>query len=121
MMTPAAYFGMPSDAKIFRSDLGSDPLCSGIQSHLSSQREYHLNRINIAEHCTDVSDNFGNEPAGERSYLWATVNSDGHLTSSFLRLDIVVLPEINFSGQASYLYPNTDSVSTTQTVAYFNV
>ena len=112
-MTPAQYFGINDPAARIFLDVDSD--LYSLYNSESSTRPYHLNRIRIAEHHTDVTDSFGDEPVGQRYYEWATVDNNGYLTSRFLSFYVEILPEINFSGQASYLYIN--SPSTPQTVA----
>ena len=125
-MTPAQYFGIDNTAaRIFQGG-DFDSSCGNISSlySLSSpSQEYHLNRISIADHCTDVNDSFrnGNEPAGERSYLWAIVDDNGHLTSRIRPFDNVeVLPEINFPGQDSYLYINPPSTTQSVVISAYN-
>ncbi len=116
-MTPAQYFGIADpDARIFRDD---GEQCARILETYSSD-SYHFNKINIAEHCTDITDSLGDEPAGERPYVWVTVNNNGHITSEFLTFNVEVLPEINFSGQASYLYTNSPSTRQTVVISTYN-
>ncbi len=102
-MTPAQYFGIDPAAKIFRQD----DACVNIRSDLPPGTEYHLNKIRVAAHCMEVT-SLADEPVGAQRYNWATVDSNGFLTSELFRFDaraIEVLPEINFSDQQdSYLY-----------------
>ena len=106
-MTPAMYFGISAaNARVFRVD-------ASCQAMLDAARDLHLTKVRIAAHCVDVSDDFANEPVGSQRYTWAEVTDQLLVASAYRSFDINVLPEINISGQSSYLYdqPTTTTIA----------
>ena len=104
-ITAHEYFGiMPIDAKAFRID----PACDEALNRATSIDANAEDR-NIADACTEVTNRFGDEPPSNTNvtYAWAQVDVDSNgttLTSNVLRLSVRVVPEINFTGQSSYVY-----------------
>ena len=102
-ITAHDYFGiMPIDAKAFRID-------SACNEALDRATDANAEDRNIADACTEVTDRFGDEPTSNTNvtYAWAQVDVDSNgttLTSEVLRLSVRVVPEINFTGQSSYVY-----------------
>ena len=97
-LTAMEYFGIGTpDAKAFNK--------KGCQLILDEAVTLNLTRVNIVEHCgAEVTNIFGDEPAGVQSYAWVLVDENGRLASRPLHVDDVnVIPEINFAGQSSYL------------------
>ena len=100
-ITAHDYFGiMEKDAKAYRIDRA----CNEALDRATSIDANAEDR-NIAGACTEVTDRFGDEPTSNTNvtYAWAQVDN-GILTSEVLRLSVRVVPEINFTGQSSYVY-----------------
>ena len=95
------YFGiMDEEAKAFRIDSA----CNEALRIATSATSTVMDR-NIAKACTEVTNRFGDEPPSNTTvtYAWAQVDK-GILMSNVLRLPVRVVPEINFTGQSSYVY-----------------
>ena len=111
-MTADEYFGInPNEnTKVFTVE------SSGCRDILAATKAHPLNKVKLDEFC-DIGDgeiDFVNEPVGSKRYVWADVNSDGRLIpSDYPDYTIAVLPEINFSGQPSYIFaePTTRTVT----------
>ena len=106
-MTPAMYFGINAEnVRVFRVD-------EGCQTVLDVARNFHLTKIQIAEHCVDVSADFADEAVGNQRYTWAEVVDGLLVASAYRNFDVEVLPEINILGQSSYLYdqPTTTTIA----------
>ena len=111
------YFGIDGggdNVKVVNID--DDNACYGI---LMNAREYKLSKVKFSSFCEeqevkDPQSHFANLPANERnSYWWVGVDSDGRVKPSDYPIHrVLALPEINFSGQSSYLYekPTTKTV-----------
>ena len=111
-MTADEYFGITpnGNTKVFTFENAG--LCSNM---LAFAKDNNLNKVKLDEFCDIGSGeiDFVNEPIGSKRYIWVDVNSDGRLVASdYPDYTIAVLPEINFSGQQSYIYDK----ATTKTV-----
>ena len=101
LITAHDYFGIvEKDAKAYRIDRACDEALDRATSIDANAEDR-----NIAGACTEVTDRFGDEPTSNTNvtYAWAQVDN-GILTSEVLRLSVRVVPEINFTGQSSYVY-----------------
>ena len=93
-----AYFGIESGSRAFR-------YAGDCQSVVDAAIATNLNQVNIEELCTEVTNSFGDEPAGMQNYVWVRVGADSRLESRGTVLsNVQVVPEINFVGQSSYLF-----------------
>ncbi len=112
------YFGIEENAntQIFRIE--SDSECDLV---LDAARMNNLIKVRINEFCgNDRVTAFSAEPVTSgQEYKWAEVGSDGLLVPSevsgendYFSYTLRILPEINFLGQSSYIFPTTG----TQTV-----
>ena len=115
------YFGINTDddTQIFRYG----PSNGECEMVLDEALEYNLSKVKIDEFCQDNRVlNFASEqPRVNQEYIWVTVE-DGILQvsttsteitteSSYFGYSLSILPEINFSGQPSYIFAE----ATTQT------
>ena len=107
-LTAMEYFGIGTpEAKAFNKNRNSRCqliLDAAVSSTLNAEGTVHLTGVNIEEYCgREVTNMFGDEPAGVQHYAWVEVKN-GRLSSRPFHVDDVnVIPEINFAGQSSYL------------------
>ncbi len=109
-----AYFGINANAntQIFRIDSGSE--CDLI---LAAAKDNNLNAVNIDEFdsCDERVIDFATEPvtpSGSQRYVWADVRDGRLVASDYPDYNLKIVPEINFSGQPTYIFPEP----TTRTV-----
>ena len=102
------YFGIvDEDARAFRIDPGP---CS---QSLEIATRYKIDDYKITEACTEVTNRLGSEPPSNTTitYAWGLVDSNGILTSDVVEFHVRVVPEVNFTGQSSYLYSQVTTVT----------
>ncbi|MXX98780.1 MAG: hypothetical protein F4Y58_02580 [Gammaproteobacteria bacterium] len=104
-MTPAQYFGVAADARIYEYSM----MCEDI---LKAAQANGLSQVKIGEFCTEditndfvnvINNDFVEDGSDGHRYLWATVRN-GFLVSSYIGEEVTILPEINFLGQDTYLF-----------------
>ena len=105
------YFGVNANAntQIFRIEDGSE--CDDI---LETARVNNLNGVRIGEFegCDQIVTDFNNEPVGSYRYVWADVRNGVLVASDYPDYNLNIVPELNFSGQPTYIFPEP----TTRTV-----
>ncbi len=108
------YFGINTndDTQIFRYG----PSKGECEMVLDEALEYNLNKVKIDEFCQDNRVfSFANEsPRSNQEYIWVTVvdeilqvsttSTEITTESGYFGYNLSVLPEINFSGQSSYIF-----------------
>ncbi len=104
-----AYFGINANAntQIFR--IGDDSECGDI---LEAARDNNLNAVRISEFCDERVTDFSTESVGSQRYVWADVRNGILVASDYPDYNLNIVPEINFSGQPTYIFPEP----TTRTV-----
>ncbi|MBC6413513.1 MAG: hypothetical protein GDA45_01045 [Chromatiales bacterium] len=127
-ITSVEYFGIEgSDARAFNLDAVSG---SGCRTILEAAVARNISGVNMVEHCgANITDQFGSELPGTQFYVWVLLDGDGRLNSQPLYINsdgvsdrasngVNVLPEINFSGQPSYLLLTNPRTRTVNISAY---
>ena len=119
-MSIASYLGvrMSRNTKSFRVSEGSEN--SECESILNAAYTYQLGNVKLDEFCSEEIDDetyFATAEVGLARYAWVDINN-GRLQLSSGRdepiiLTLRVLPEINFSGQSSYLFTSPTNKSVT--------